>query len=198
MVDSPCSFLEIRWRRRAFLITLKGQHTKSFRTVLAHQSHHHSTQNINLVTGFKRGIGIYEIELKEESPVVKGSSSMQLVPYCSGSKLLSASKCIRPPLKKPDVLETHFKLNCISKLLITHINHRPLSTALSLMSGYELCYFGLFCRLLPPPRLYDPPWFPPFSLIPNHLIMFLNTLPLPACESCPAVSSRRVKDSLCV
>lgn len=122
MVDSPCSFLEIRWRRRAFLIKLKGQHTNSFRNVLAYQSHHYSTQNNNLVAGFKSGIGIYVIQPKEESPVVKESLSMQLVPYCSGSKFLyainSASKCIEPPLKKPDVLETPLKLNCNLKLLI--------------------------------------------------------------------------------
>lgn len=71
---------------------LKGQHTNSFRNVLAYQSHHYSTHNINLVAGFKREIGIYEIQPKEASPVVKEGSSMRLVPFCSGSKLLSAIK----------------------------------------------------------------------------------------------------------
>lgn len=164
MVDSPCSFLEIRWRRRALLM-LKVQHANSFRNVLAYQSHHHSTQNINLVAGFKRGIGIYEIQPKEESPVVKESSSMQLVPYCGGSRLLSAinsaSKCIRPPLKKPDVLETRFKFKCISKPLIHTYQPQTLVDCFVINVRIRVVFLRFILSSSAPPhispRLYDPP-----------------------------------------
>lgn len=137
--------------------------------------------------------------------MVKESSSMQLVPYCSGSKLLSAinsaSKCSRPPLKKPDVLETRFKLNCISKLLIH--TYQPQTLVDCFVINIRI-WVVLFRFILSFPPRNSPISAHVCMILPSCLLppQSLITWSKPTSPSCLWKLSSgldpRVKDSLCV